>query len=191
MNRDDVTKGLVITVTGVDNLRDLVRGFGLAEPSVDAKRLPGAGGGIGDLHRRAVPRRRAKEAAGVVMSDADALDFTDVFGLEVEDILGAAFKIIHRVVQRQLAAVALVTKDDERDVGVAPTAAEIRGDHLNDVVVDRRVAGSGWLKSDPQVFVIKPVVMMEENLLAVAKVGDRHHVEVPRRSHALTVNADV
>ena len=125
------------------------------------------------------------------MSDAYALDFTDVLGLEVEDILGAPFEIVHRVVQRQLAAVTLVTKDDERDVGVAPAAAEVRGDYLNDVVMDRRVAGSRWLKCGPQVFAIKPVVVMEENLFAVAKVGDRHHVEVPRRSHALTVNADV
>ena len=191
MDRDDVSESLVIAVSRVDDLRNLVRGFTLAEPSVDAERLPHAGRGVGDLHGRAMPRRGAEQAAGVVVSDANALNLPDILTLDVEDVLGASFKVIHRVVEGELAAVALVAKDNERDVRVAAAAANVRGDHLHYVVVHRRVAGSRGLERDSQVLVLEPVVVVKENFLPITEVGDGHHVEVPRRAHALAVDADV
>ena len=163
VDRDDVSESLVIAVSRVHDLRNLVRGFTLAEPSVDAERLPHAGRGVGDLHGRAMPRRGAEQAAGVVVSDANALNLPDILTLDVEDVLGASFKVIHRVVEGELAAVTLVAKDDERDVRVAAAAANVRGDHLHYVVVHRRVAGSRGLERDSQVLVLEPVVVVKEN----------------------------
>ena len=135
--RDDFVPAQAFRGGGVardENLRREVRGFIFREPPVHGKRARFVGGGVGDLQRRAVPRRVVpEEGTLVVVPQAHADDFTDIRRVDVEDVLLPAPEVIRRALQEQRVRLALLAEEHDGDARVRSRASQIRGERCNHV----------------------------------------------------------